>query len=106
MVGAAILAVSGPARRKVCGAVITSSWIGVLTTGGHAVVKDGDLKGSWVDEVNGVKRLRLSGNWIGVVFNDGAAWVKEGDLYAAWTPETNNVTDLQLDRAAGPALDE
>ncbi|MFF3071261.1 hypothetical protein ACFVSN_01260 [Kitasatospora sp. NPDC057904] len=108
MVGAPILAVSGTTRRKVCGVVITSSWIGVLSTDGHAVVKDGGLAGSWMDETNGAKRLRLSGNWIGVVFNDGTAWVKEGDLYAAWTPGTVRTRSRISSSAVPPAaaLDE
>jgi hypothetical protein len=80
----------------------SSGRIGVITNAGEAVVKDGGIYGTWVDEMPGVQTLRLSGSWIGVVTTAGDAVIKDGNLFSPWSPtEMGNVNDLQLDNAAG-----
>jgi hypothetical protein len=70
--------------------------IGVLTTGGAALVKEGGLSAAWTTENTGVKQVVVDGTRIGVLLDDGTALVKDGGLSALWTTEQTNVVQLAL----------
>ncbi|SNY52857.1 hypothetical protein SAMN05421748_113114 [Paractinoplanes atraurantiacus] len=76
--------------------VLAGDRIGVLTTDGVAMVKDGGLSAEWITEYTGVRQLALAGDRIGVLTADGAGLVKEGGLSAAWVKEHSGVRRLVL----------
>jgi len=72
--------------------------IGVVTTGGEALVKEGGPATAWTDEDSGVSQLSLgsdptSGPLIGVLIS-GAAYAKQGSLSAAWTHEYTGASQV------------
>ena len=70
--------------------------IGVLTTAGAAMVKQGGLSAAWVTEYSGVKQLAVTDNRIAVLTTAGPALVKEGGLSSAWVTEHTGVSDLGI----------
>ena len=74
----------------------TPQRIGVLTTGGSALVKEGGLSAAWVTENSGIRQVVVSGDRIGVLTTTGAALVKDGGLSAAWDTEYSGVRQLVL----------
>ena len=71
--------------------------IGVVTTGGVAYVKEGDLYAAWVPVApGGMKSIALDGSRIAVIGNDGVLNVKEGDLSAGWVQQTSGVAQVAL----------
>jgi hypothetical protein len=71
--------------------------IGVLTTAGVALAKEGGLSAKWATEHVGVKQVVVDGTRIGVLLTDGTALVKDGNLSAAWTTQHTGVKQLALD---------
>ena len=74
----------------------TPARVGVLTTGGSALVKEGGLSATWVTENSGIRQVVVSGDRIGVLTTTGTALVKEGGLSAAWDTEYSGVQQLAL----------
>src|ERR1019366_5115641 len=70
--------------------------IGVLTTAGDALVKQGALNAAWVTEYSGVTQLAVTDNRVGVLTTAGDALVKQGALNAAWVTEYSGVTQLAV----------
>ncbi|MEU8664210.1 trypsin-like serine protease [Actinoplanes philippinensis] len=64
---------------------INDDRVGVLTTAGVALVKEGAMTTAFVTEYTGARDLAVSGSRVGVVTLDGAALVKHGGLSAAWS---------------------
>jgi len=70
--------------------------IGVLTTAGDALVKQGALNVAWVTEYSGVTQLAVTDNRVAVLTTAGDALVKEGGLSAAWVTEQAGVQQVAL----------
>ncbi len=76
------------------GAFFSSYYIGVLTSSGSFLVKQGGLNAHWVTENTGVKAGVVSAAplRIGVLTSSGSFLVKEGGLSTTWTDEHDGVT--------------
>ncbi|BEL10833.1 hypothetical protein Q0Z83_090240 [Actinoplanes sichuanensis] len=72
------------------------SRIGVVTTGGTALVKEGGLSAGWVNEYSGVQQVEVEGDRIGVLTTGGTALVKDGGLSAGWVTEYTGVKQIAL----------
>jgi hypothetical protein len=70
--------------------------IGIVTTAGAALVKEGGLSATWTTEYSNVRQVVVDGDRIGVLTTDGVALVKEGGLSATWTTEYSGVQQLAL----------
>ncbi len=75
--------------------------IGVLTTKGEAMVKQGALTAPWDDEFAGVAQLVVAtdpthGPLIGVLTTKGEAMVKQGALNAPWDDEFAGVARVNM----------
>ena len=70
--------------------------IGVLTTAGDALVKQGALNAAWVTEYSGVTQLAVTDNRVAVLTTAGDALVKEGGLSAAWVTEYSGVSEVGI----------
>ena len=70
--------------------------IGVVTTGGSALVKEGSLSAAWTTERTDVQQVVVSGSRIGVLTTAGVALVKDGALNAGWNTEYTGVKQLAL----------
>ncbi|WP_412030197.1 M12 family metallopeptidase [Deinococcus yunweiensis] len=85
--------------------------VGVIDSGGRALVREGALDSPWVELLANAKQIALSGLRIGVVTADGRALVKEGSLDATWVEVATDVKQIVLYdgrigvvRASGEAL--
>jgi hypothetical protein len=88
-----------------------SPLLGVLTTGGQALVKDGSLSAPWVTETSGVAQVAVAndaanGPLVAVLTTGGQVLVKEGSLSATWVTEASGVAQVAVasDSANGPLL--
>jgi surface antigen len=85
--------------------------IGVVTSSGDALAKEGSLSARWTDEYNGATEVAVAsdsvnGPLIAVVTSSGEVLVKEGSLSAPWTDEYNGATEVAVasDPVNGPLI--
>ena len=74
----------------------TAPRMGVITTNGTCLVKEGELNAAWTTIIGGATQIALSGNRIGVLTTEGTLYLKEGGLGAAWVIELTKMSQLVL----------
>ncbi|MEU4739768.1 CHAP domain-containing protein [Actinosynnema sp. NPDC023658] len=78
---------------------LSGTWIGVVSTGGVASVKEGGLRGGWTNQLAGVKDIEIdapSGR-LGFLRTDNTLVAKDGGLYGTtWHEVTNGVTTFDV----------
>jgi CHAP domain len=85
--------------------------IGVVTSNGKVLAKEGSLSASWTDEYNGASSVAVAsdptyGPLIAVLTSSGKVLAKEGSLSASWTDEYNGASSVAVasDPTHGPLI--
>jgi surface antigen len=85
--------------------------IGVVTSNGEVLAKEGSLSASWTDEYNGASSVAVAtdsthGPLIAVLTSSGKVLAKEGSLSASWTDEYNGASSVAVasDPTHGPLI--
>ncbi|MDQ2587492.1 CHAP domain-containing protein [Saccharothrix yanglingensis] len=80
----------------------TTPRIGILTTTGAVLGKEGALNTGWTTvHGGGIAKAKFDGDMVGVLDAGGTLHVKQGDMHQEWFPQMGGVKDFALESASG-----